>query len=141
MFQDQFASHRVPEMMSFVRDTPLPKLAAQLMGSRTIDFFYDHVIVKKPCTDTAQAVIPWHQDLPYWNVDGAQIGSAWVPLDEVKGEAGVTWLLGSHKWGLFRPRHFVDASPYEGMCVCVVCSCIRFLTCRCPAGTCDIPMK
>jgi ectoine hydroxylase-related dioxygenase (phytanoyl-CoA dioxygenase family) len=108
-------------MMSFVRDTPLPKLAAQLMGSRTLDFFYDHVIVKKPCTDAAQAVIPWHQDLPYWNVDGAQIGSAWVPLDEVTGEAGVTWLLGSHKWGLFRPRHFVDASPYEGM------SCRLFL--------------
>ena len=64
MFQDQFASHRIPEMRSFIRDTPLPGLMARLMGSQTLDFFYDHVIVKRPDPDATKAVIPWHQDLP-----------------------------------------------------------------------------
>lgn len=28
--------------------------------------------------------------------------------------ASVRYVRGSHRWGLFRPQHFVDASPYEG---------------------------
>ena len=30
----------------------------------------------------------------YWNIDGEQIGSVWVPLDPMDAEAGVTWVLG-----------------------------------------------
>ena len=47
-------------------------------------------------------------------MDGSQIGSIWIPVDAMSEAAGVSWVLGSHKWGLFRPRHFADASPYAG---------------------------
>ena len=29
-------------------------------------------------------------------------------------QTAIEWIIGSHKWGLFQPRHFVDSSPYEG---------------------------
>lgn len=38
----------------------------------------------------------------------------WIPVDSMTTEAAVTYIPGSHKWGLFRPRHFVDSSPYAG---------------------------
>lgn len=122
MFQDQFSTRRVAEMVCFVRESSAARIIAQLMDSKTAVFFYDHVIVKRPSCRKATAKanakesqqIPWHQDLPYWDVDGSQIGSIWVPFDSMPQSAGVTWVLGSHRWGLFRPRHFVDASPYVG---------------------------
>ena len=45
---------------------------------------------------------------------GRQIGSVWVALDDMPKAASVQYIKGSHKWGLFQPRHFVDASPYLG---------------------------
>ncbi|KAL3923357.1 MAG: hypothetical protein SGARI_006236, partial [Bacillariaceae sp.] len=75
--------------------------------------FYDHVIVKKPTPTKTANVIPWHQDLPYWAVQGTLV-SVWMCFDEMPPEAAVQWILGSHQWGLYQPRHFVDASPYQG---------------------------
>lgn len=116
MFQDQFSAQRVPQMKQLACDTDIGRVIAQLMGSTSSTFFYDHVICKKPVTvrDAEQTRIPWHQDLPYWKVDGSQIASMWIPVDSMTTEAAVTYIPGSHKWGLFRPRHFVDSSPYAG---------------------------
>mmetsp|Transcript_42961 Transcript_42961/g.84212 ORF Transcript_42961/g.84212 Transcript_42961/m.84212 type:complete len:235 (+) Transcript_42961:307-1011(+) len=114
MFQDQFSSQRVPEMKHFVCHSSVGPLIAALMASKSATFFYDHVICKTPTNSKRGASIPWHQDLPYWNINGKMIGSVWVPLDKMSEDVGVSWILGSHKWGLFRPQHFVDASPYEG---------------------------
>jgi ectoine hydroxylase-related dioxygenase (phytanoyl-CoA dioxygenase family) len=122
MFQDQFSSTRCPKMARFVREeSNVGRIAAELMQSKTATFFYDHVICKRPNLRSKQekdesTSIPWHQDLPYWNVDGSQIASVWIPFDAMPEDStdGVTWIIGSHSWGLFRPRHFVDASPYEG---------------------------
>eukprot|EP00547_Thalassionema_nitzschioides_P008237 CAMPEP_0194226384 /NCGR_PEP_ID=MMETSP0156-20130528/41730_1 /TAXON_ID=33649 /ORGANISM="Thalassionema nitzschioides, Strain L26-B" /LENGTH=75 /DNA_ID=CAMNT_0038958723 /DNA_START=1 /DNA_END=224 /DNA_ORIENTATION=- len=32
----------------------------------------------------------------------------------MSNDVAVEYILGSHRWGVFQPRHFVDASPYEG---------------------------
>ena len=40
---------------------------------------------------------PWHQDGPYYFVDGIQNVSFWSPLDPVK-EASLRCVAGSHRW-------------------------------------------
>ena len=56
--------------------------------------FHDHVLVKEPGTSKAT---PWHQDAPYYFVDGEQTVSFWVPVEPVK-EATLRCVAGSHLW-------------------------------------------
>ncbi|MGZ8335769.1 MAG: phytanoyl-CoA dioxygenase family protein [Allosphingosinicella sp.] len=90
---------------SFIFDSPLAEIAARMMRSNTVNFFYEQLLVKEPGTS---ARTPWHQDLPYWCVDGWQIVSVWVPFDLATPHNGVvTYVRGSHLWGKhFRPRSF-----------------------------------
>lgn len=115
MFQDQLffeeAQERAPGWAEIIRASPAAEIIAQLMRSTTAAYFYAHLILKR---GGASQAVPWHQDLPYWKVEGRQIGSVWIALDDMPAAAGVRYLRGSHRWGLFRPRHFVDASPYDG---------------------------
>ena len=39
---------------------------------------------------------PWHQDQPYYNIDGAQTVSFWIPLDPVPRESTLEFVAGSH---------------------------------------------
>jgi ectoine hydroxylase-related dioxygenase (phytanoyl-CoA dioxygenase family) len=64
------------------------------MRSKTAQVFHDHVLVKEP--GTAKAT-PWHQDSPYYFVDGDQNVSFWVPVDAVE-EASLRCVVGSHRW-------------------------------------------
>lgn len=115
MFQDQLffkdTEVRAPAWADIVRDSPAAGIIAALMQSTTVTFFYNHLILKR---GGAERPIPWHQDLPYWKIDGRQIASVWIALDDMPESASVRYVRGSHRWGLFRPRHFVDAAPYEG---------------------------
>ena len=56
--------------------------------------FHDHVLVKEPGTSKPT---PWHQDGPYYFVDGRQTVSLWSPLDPVT-DAGLRCVAGSHLW-------------------------------------------
>ena len=58
---------------------------------------------------------PWHQDQPYYLVEGRQSVSFWVPLDPVPREIGVEYVAGSHRWGRdFRPQRFDGSALYQG---------------------------
>lgn len=85
--------------------SPAAEIAARLMGSPTVDFFYDQLFVKEP--GTAHPT-PWHQDQPYWPVTGQQITSVWVALDQIDLSNGaVEFVAGSHRWGVnYRPTPF-----------------------------------
>ena len=79
------------------------------MGSRTAQFFHDHVLVKEPGT---QKATPWHQDMPYYFVDGRQTVSFWIPIDPVK-EATLRVVAGSHKWDrMILPVRWLDDSSF-----------------------------
>lgn len=64
------------------------------MGSSRVQVFHDHVLVKEPGTSKAT---PWHQDGPYYFVDGIQNVSFWSPMDPVKGNS-LRCVAGSHAW-------------------------------------------
>ena len=93
-FADYCNWQRIPEFESVIRDSAAAEVAAELMGSQSVQLFHDHVLVKEPGTSLAT---PWHTDGPYYFVAGKQTVSFWSPLDPVK-EAALRMVPGSHKW-------------------------------------------
>jgi ectoine hydroxylase-related dioxygenase (phytanoyl-CoA dioxygenase family) len=93
-FDDYCNWQRIPEFERVIREGPAVEAAAALMGSDRVQLFHDHVLVKEPGTSKAT---PWHQDAPYYFVEGRQTVSFWVPLDPVT-DAGLRCVRGSHRW-------------------------------------------
>lgn len=103
-FGDYCNWDRIPEFEEFIFKSDAAGIAARLMGSATVRLFHEHVLVKEPGADVAT---PWHQDQPYYCVDGPKTCSLWIPLDHVPRERTVEFVGGSHKWGKsFRPERF-----------------------------------
>ena len=101
-YNDFFLAQREPEFAEFTRHSPLPGLAAALLGAPRVGFFFDQLFVKEPGT---QERMPWHQDLPYWPVQDDRLVTLWVPLDPVTRESGaVIYARGSHRWGRVAKR-------------------------------------
>jgi ectoine hydroxylase-related dioxygenase (phytanoyl-CoA dioxygenase family) len=93
-FDDYCNWERIPEFTEVIRKSPAAQAAAELMRSKSAQIFHDHVLVKEPGTSKPT---PWHQDAPYYFVDGEQTVSFWVPVEPVR-EAALRCIAGSHKW-------------------------------------------
>ncbi|GAA4122914.1 phytanoyl-CoA dioxygenase family protein [Aminobacter aganoensis] len=93
-FDDYCNWQRIPEFEEVIRASPAALVAADLMQSGSVQVFHDHVLVKEPGTSKPT---PWHQDSPYYFVEGEQTISFWSPLDPVK-EASLRCVAGSHLW-------------------------------------------
>ncbi|MCG6902973.1 MAG: phytanoyl-CoA dioxygenase family protein [Rhodobacter sp.] len=103
-FQDYVVWNRFDGYRALVTQSPMPELAARLMQSATARIFHDHILVKEPGNSI---VTPWHQDQPYYLVEGEQSVSFWVPLDPVPRERTIEYVAGSHLWGKeFKPERF-----------------------------------
>ena len=93
-FDDYCNWTRIPEFETVIKDSDVAQVAAKLMGSARVQMFHDHVLVKEPGTSKPT---PWHQDGPYYFVQGRQTVSFWSPMDPVK-EASLRCVAGSHRW-------------------------------------------
>ena len=93
-FDDYCNWTRIPEFEEVIRTSAAAEVAADLMGSSRVQVFHDHILVKEPGTSKPT---PWHQDGPYYFVDGSQNVSFWSPVDPVT-EASLRCVAGSHKW-------------------------------------------
>lgn len=93
-FDDYCNWTRIPGFEEVVRTSPAAEIAADIMRSGTVQVFHDHVLVKEPGTSKPT---PWHQDSPYYFVEGRQTVSLWSPLDPVR-EATLRCVAGSHLW-------------------------------------------
>lgn len=109
-FVEDFRSWgRIPEYAEALTGSALPAIAGALMRSRTVRLFHDHLLVKEAGTLDRS---PWHQDQPYYPIDGSQTVSFWIPLDPVERPSTLEFVAGSHadqKW--FMPRSFVKGTP------------------------------
>jgi ectoine hydroxylase-related dioxygenase (phytanoyl-CoA dioxygenase family) len=101
---------RIPAFRDYAMHSPAAEIAGAIMGAGKVNIFYDQLLVKEPQT---QERTPWHQDQPYWAVDGWQVCSVWLPLDIVPKETCVEFVRGSHRWGPHCPHHFADGTPYR----------------------------
>ncbi|MFT5503254.1 MAG: ectoine hydroxylase-related dioxygenase (phytanoyl-CoA dioxygenase family) [Gammaproteobacteria bacterium] len=76
MFYDSQAWQGIEEDRKFIFDSPCAKLAAQLMSSSMVNFYFDAVFVRSP---GSLFTTPWHQDEPYWSVEGYNTCTIWMP--------------------------------------------------------------
>ena len=108
-FEDFRNWERIAPYESVIRGSRLGPVAAALMGSRTVRLHHDHLLVKDPGTTIRT---PWHQDQPYYNIDGSDTVSFWIPLDPVPRESTLEFVAGSHASGTwYMPRGFFDDRP------------------------------
>jgi len=103
---EQGVWNRHPAFERFVTESPALAIGARLLRSARVNLFFDQLFVKEPSSDDQRT--PWHQDLPYWPIQGHQVLSVWVTFDPVTLDTGaVQYVRGSHEWGRsFRPSNF-----------------------------------
>ena len=92
-------------MERFIRESPGCRDRRGADRLRHDRLYHDHVLVKEPGT---QQRTPWHQDQPYYNVDGVQNASMWFPVDPVDRSATLEFIAGTHRGPWFMPRTFLD---------------------------------
>ena len=109
-FEDYCNWQRIYEFKKFAEESPAAQIVAEATGSKSIQLFHEHIFVKDPGTHKET---PWHQDMPYYCVDGNDTGSFWIPLDPITKENSLQVLLGSHKFPkLVRPTKWSNDKPW-----------------------------
>src|SRR5712691_3020586 len=102
-FEDFCRWREIPEIEQLARHSRVPQLAAALMSTPQARFYHDHVLVKEGGT---RQRTPWHQDQPYYNVDGRGV-SAWIPVDPVPEAGCLELVAASHRGPWLMPRTFL----------------------------------
>ncbi|HYM44212.1 MAG TPA: phytanoyl-CoA dioxygenase family protein [Steroidobacteraceae bacterium] len=82
----------------------LGEAGGRLMRSTSARLYHDHMLTKEPGT---RQRTPWHQDQPYYNIDGRQNCSFWIPVDPVARETTLEFVAGSHLGPWLMPRSFL----------------------------------
>ena len=109
-FEDYCNWQRIYEFKKFAEESPAAQIVAEATDSKSIQLFHEHIFVKDPGTFKET---PWHQDMPYYCVDGNDTGSFWIPLDPVTKENSLQVLLGSHRFPkLVRPTKWSNDKPW-----------------------------
>jgi ectoine hydroxylase-related dioxygenase (phytanoyl-CoA dioxygenase family) len=102
-FEDFCNWQRIAEYEAIMKHSALPAIARALMRSDTARIYHDHLLVKEAGT---KQPTPWHQDQPYYNIEGRQNVSFWIPVDPVDRETTLEFLAGSHDGTWYMPRTF-----------------------------------
>jgi len=109
---DTGVAARIGGFREFTLAGPGPKIAAALMGATKVNFYDDQIFVKEPGTRERTA---YHQDGPYFHLEGDQICTQWVPVDVVPKSVSLRYVRGSHRWGKhYQPNVFVSQMPFPG---------------------------
>ena len=111
-FSDYWPSKRVKRLEYFALNSPAAEIAASLVGSKRANFFFDAVWVKEPRTVQRSG---WHQDQPYYCVNGRQICILWLPIDPVAEDVSLQCVRGSHRSGaMYAPIFFKTGAAGYG---------------------------
>lgn len=104
-FTDFFTYKKNPIIDTLVRDRELVETVKKVVHSRELRLFHDHILVKRGEAPET----PWHQDRPYYLVDGPISCSVWITPDYVPLEESLNFIRGSHRTGLeYSPVAFKD---------------------------------
>ena len=74
------------------------------MKTKAVHYFFDAVFVRSPGT---KFETPWHQDEPYWSIEGYDACTLWMPLVPVKKKNCLSFVPGSHLFkSVFNQKNF-----------------------------------
>ena len=100
---------RIKEYRKFVFESTTNEIAARLLNSREVNFFFEAIFVR---SEDVQFPTPWHQDEPFWSVEGFDTVSIWMPLVDVEKRSALAFVPGSHRWpNKFRQQDFGELNP------------------------------
>ncbi len=102
-FEDFCRWGDVDHLRRVILGSAVGRIAGELMRSAEVRLFHDHTLVKEAGSSLRT---PWHQDQPYYCIDGTQTVSLWIPLDPVSRRATLEFVAGSHGGTWYMPRSF-----------------------------------
>ena len=94
-FEDYCNWQRITEFKECIFKSPAAQIISEATGSKSVQLFHEHIFIKDAGT---QKETPFHQDMPYYCIDGNQTGSFWIPLDKVEKNNNLKLILKSHHW-------------------------------------------
>lgn len=102
-----------PKLNDICLNSELPEIAAEIMQSKKTNFYLEQLFFKD--VGAAQRTA-FHQDKPYFEIEGEQCLTIWCATDIVTRENGAMgYVVGSHKWGkLYKPNNFVSQNSLPG---------------------------
>lgn len=111
-FADHAVWQDIEQYRNFVLHSPAAEIAGRLMDANQVNLFFDNLMVKDAGTPARS---PWHQDVPYWPIEGDQMCTVWLTLDPVPKENSPEFVRGSHRWGkAYKPLSFYEPeSEYD----------------------------
>ncbi len=112
-FYDTFMWQRIDQFRRFAFDSHAADIAANVMRSQGLIFYFDFMLVKEPGTSQKT---PWHYDEAYWPVSGNQICNLWISLDHIPEATALRFIPGSHLWQQsYRAVHFDPNLDYANL--------------------------
>ena len=83
----------VHEIRQLLAESPIADIIGSIIKSKNVWYFLDEFFLKEGgnCGPT-----PWHQDLPYWPIQGRQFASMWINLDPLVQTECLEFVRGSH---------------------------------------------
>ena len=109
LFYDDYCNwNKIEEYKNFIFKSNIGYIAQELMQSKKVNIFHEHVLVKEI---GSKKRTPWHQDQSYYCVNGKDNCSIWIPLDKVNKNSSPEFVIGSNKWNKqFLPTKFIGHS-------------------------------
>ncbi|TCN37291.1 ectoine hydroxylase-related dioxygenase (phytanoyl-CoA dioxygenase family) [Kribbella orskensis] len=94
-------------VLEFVSSPRLARVAAQLLGVRSVRLYHDQALYK----ESGGGVTPWHADQYYWPFATDRCVTVWIPLQETPLEMGpLAFASGSHTFEHGRDLPISDES-------------------------------
>ena len=110
MFYDTLAWQGIREYKKFIFNSPAAQICGQLMKTKAVNYFFDAVFVRSPGT---KFETPWHQDEPYWSIEGYDACTLWMPLVPVKEKNCLSFVPGSHLFkSVFNQKNFGEITGH-----------------------------
>lgn len=96
--RNAFRLHRYsPFFWDLACDSALASIMAELLG-KPLRLYSSQMFLKPGMVGSE---VPWHQDMPYWPFQPAEMATAWIALDDTSVENGcVRFLKASHLDGV-----------------------------------------
>lgn len=95
------------QVLEFVSSPRLARIAAQLLGVRSVRLYHDQALYK----ESGGGVTPWHADQYYWPFSTDRCVTVWIPLQETPLEMGpLAFAAGSHRFEHGRDLPISDES-------------------------------